>query len=111
MGTQGWGKDTPRHRSLTHKDREPHETRVTRKGWQKETQSAKCYQNSFYPFIHQSLQYESGLTLSVSTLVRIMHSDIMTHYNFTGGFGVCRAPAKQTKGQPGAGNKDFAHGS
>lgn len=72
---------------------------------------SECQMLPKFPFIHQSLQYESGLTLSVSTLVRIMHSDVMTHYNFTGGFGVCRAPAKQTKGQPGAGNKDFAHGS
>lgn len=63
-----------------------------------------------FSFIDQSLQYESGLTLFLSVLVRVIHSDVMTCYSFPAGFGAVHAQLKQIKGQPGPGNKDFAHG-
>lgn len=63
-----------------------------------------------FSFIDQSLQYQNGLTLFMSVLVRIIQSDVMTHYDFHGGFGAVHAQVKQIKGQPGPGNKDFAHG-
>lgn len=59
---------------------------------------SECQMLPKLPFIDQSLQYESGLTSLGSILVGIMHSDVMTHYSFTGGFGVFHAQVKQTKG-------------
>lgn len=105
MGTQSWGKDTPRH--------QPH----TRRGWAQHKTSDKewgaqggseCPASPEFSFIDQSLQYQSGLTLFMSVLVRIIRSDVMTHYDFRGG--AVHAQVKQIKGQPGPGNKDFAHG-
>lgn len=63
-----------------------------------------------FSFIDQSLRCESGLTLFMSITVCMTHSDVMTRYNFPGGFGAVRAQVQQITGQPGPENKDFAHG-
>lgn len=101
VGTQSWGKDTPWHRPLTHRDQVQHET--SDKEWMAQGGS-ECLMLPKFPFINQSLQNKSGLTLFMSRLVHVIHSDVMTRSNFLGGFGVFHAQVKQIKGQPGPGN-------
>lgn len=86
VGTQSWGKDTPWHGSLTCVDQqEQHKT--SDKEWMAQGGS-ECQMLPKFSFIYRSLQYESGLTLFMSILVDFIHSDVMTRYNFPGGFGV-----------------------
>lgn len=42
--------------------------------------------------------------------VLIKHCDVKKQRSFIADFGIVRAEVKQTKGQPGPGEKDFAFG-